>query len=62
MNDQIGHRLASGRRIENTPDAVTRRDVGAIQTNNSADQRQSILGDGSKARLPRKDLCSVQGG
>ena len=62
MNNQIGHRLASGRCIENAPHAVTRGDEGAIQSSNSADQRQSILGDGSIAKLPRNDLCSAKRG
>ncbi len=62
VDDQIGHRFASARCIENAPHAMAGGDGSAVQSSNSTDQWQSVLCDGPIASLPREDLLSAQCG
>ena len=62
VDDQLGHRLAGRRRVEDTPDAVAGREVGPLDTRYPADHRQAVASDRTIARLLREDLCRGEGG
>src|SRR5215472_14669276 len=53
IDDQLRHRLAGCRRVQDTPDAVTGGDIGIGNSGHGTDERQSIAGDRTVARLPR---------
>ena len=57
IEDQFGHGLAGRRRVQHAPDAVSGGDIGfrARRPGTASDQRQAIVGDRSKAGLPRRD-------
>src|SRR5271166_6578824 len=57
VGDQLGHRLAGRRSVENTPDAVAGGDISPLDTRYPADQRQPVASDRPVTRLPREDLC-----
>jgi len=57
VEDQLGHRLAGGGRVEHAPDVVAGRDVGAGDAGHRPQQRQAILCDRPEAGLPRADRC-----
>ena len=57
VDDQLRHRLAGRRRVQNAPDAVARRDVGAGDTRHFSDQRKAILRDRPIAGLARENFC-----
>src|SRR5262245_65575286 len=55
VGDQLRHRQARGRRVENPPRPVAGRDEHAARTRNRADQGNAIVGDRTVARLPARD-------
>ena len=56
VGDQLGHRLAGRRRVQNAPDAVPGRDIGVHEARHPADQRQPVASDRAEAGLCRKHL------
>ena len=55
VEDQLGHRLAGGRRVEHAPDTVAGRHEGTVNTRHGADERKAVFRDRPEARLPRFD-------
>ena len=60
VDDQLRHRLAGRRRVQNAPHAVARRNVGAGNARHFSDQWQAILRDRPIAGLARQDFCSSE--
>src|SRR5690242_2612011 len=56
IDDQLGHCLGGRRGVENAPNAMAGRDIGAGDPCDAADERQTIAGDRAVARLPCEDL------
>src|SRR4051794_11160248 len=54
VDDQLGNRLRRRGRVQNAPDAVTRRDIGPSRTGHGANQWQSVLRQWAKAGPARE--------
>src|SRR6266496_289190 len=55
VDDQLGQRLASGGPVEDAPDAVAGRHVGACDARHLADQRHAVVRHRAVAGLPGND-------
>src|SRR5262249_49124993 len=55
VEDQFAHRLAGRGRVEHAPDTVAGRYVDAVNTRQSANERQAVRSDWPETRLPRFD-------
>jgi hypothetical protein len=51
IDNQLGHRQAAGRSIQDAPAAMACGDVGSGDVGHLAEERQAILGDRAIARL-----------
>src|SRR5262245_53468169 len=56
VEDQLGHRFAGRRCVENAPNAVAGSDVSTRDAGHAADQRQPVARDRTKAGLARDDI------
>src|SRR5215475_13928204 len=55
VEDQFAHRLAGRGRVEHAPDTVAGRHVDAVNTRQSANERQAVRSDWPETRLARLD-------
>ena len=55
VRDELGHRQAGRRRVENAPRPMAGRDERAAHAGHPADQRNAVVGDRTVAGLPAHD-------
>src|SRR5215472_17514261 len=57
VDDELRHRLAGRRRVEDAPDAVAGGDIDVPEARHRTDQRQAVLSNRTITGLPGDDVA-----